>query len=127
VYLGWFGPASRPMQALSLVGQVPGVQTAFSAVLGRVTKGSSGGPDEAARSKSGSRIVAEASDAEGNRLARVLMRGPNGYTFTGDSIAWAAHQAATPGVEGAGALGPVDGFGLRTLEAGCAEAGLKRV
>jgi short subunit dehydrogenase-like uncharacterized protein len=127
VYLGWFGPASRPMQALSLVGELPGVQAAFSALLGRVAKGSSGGPDAEARSKSGSRIVAEASDAGGNVIARVLMRGPNGYTFTGDAIAWAAQQAATHGVEGAGALGPVDGFGLRTLEAACAEMGLKRV
>jgi short subunit dehydrogenase-like uncharacterized protein len=126
-YLGWFGPASRPLQLLSLVGEVPGVTAMFGAVLGRVTKGSSGGPDAEARSKSGSRIVAEASDAEGNVLARVLMRGPNGYTFTGDIMAWGAQLAAQNGLEGTGALGPVDGFGLRALEAGCAEVGLTRV
>jgi hypothetical protein len=71
--------------------------------------------------------VAEATDEDGHMLARVLMRGPNGYTFTGDIMAWGAQQAASNGLEGVGALGPVDGFGLRTLEAGCAEVGLKRV
>ena len=127
VYLGWFGPASRPLQALSLLGELPGVQAAFSAVVGRVAKGSTGGPDAEARSKSGSRLVAEASDADGNVVSRVLMRGPNGYTFTGDVIAWGAQQAAAGGVQGVGALGPADGFGLRELEAGCAQAGLTRV
>jgi short subunit dehydrogenase-like uncharacterized protein len=126
-YLGWFGPASRPMQVVSLVGELPGAKTVFGAVLGRVTKGSSGGPDAEARAKSESRIVAEASDADGNILSRVLMRGPNGYTFTGDIMAWGAQHAGANGLEGVGALGPVDGFGLRTLEAGCAEVGLKRV
>jgi short subunit dehydrogenase-like uncharacterized protein len=127
VYLGWFGPASRPLQLLSLMGEVPGVQTAFGAVVSRVAKGSSGGPDAEARSKSGSRVVAEASDAGGNVVNRVLMRGPNGYTFTGDVIAWGAQQAAAGGLQGVGALGPADGFGLRALEAGCAELGLKRI
>jgi short subunit dehydrogenase-like uncharacterized protein len=127
VYLGWFGPASRALQAFSLVGQVPGVQPAVGALLDRVAKGSTGGPDAEARSKSGSRIVAEASDASGNVIERVLLDGPNGYTFTGDILAWGAQRAAEHGLEGVGALGPVDGFGLRTLEAGCAEVGLTRV
>jgi short subunit dehydrogenase-like uncharacterized protein len=128
VYLGWFGPLSRPMQVMSLAGKLPGAQTVFSAVLGRVTKSSSGGgPDAEARSKSGSRIVGEASDAEGNLLSRVLLRGPNGYTFTGDMLAWAAHQASAGALQGVGALGPANGFGLRALEAGCAEVGLKPV
>ena len=127
VYLGMFGPASRPMQIFSLLGEVPGVQSAFGAVVGRVVKGSTGGPDAEARSKSGSRIVAEASNADGSVLSRVLMRGPNGYTFTGDAIAWGAQQAAAGGLQGVGALGPADGFGLRELEAGCAEVGLRRI
>jgi short subunit dehydrogenase-like uncharacterized protein len=127
VYLGWAGPLSRPLQVISLAGEIPGVKTVFGAVMGRVTKGSSGGPDAEARAGSGSRVVAEASDENGEVLARVLLRGPNGYTFTGDIIAWAAQRAAAGALEGAGALGPVDGFGLRTLEAGCSEVGLSRV
>src|SRR3954454_16023831 len=84
-------------------------------------------PGGGARAGSGSRIVAEASDANGEVLARVLLRGPNGYTFTGDIIAWAAQRAAAGELEAVGALGPADGFGLRTLEAGCAEVALTRV
>ncbi|MEA2428935.1 MAG: hypothetical protein QOF37_2563 [Thermoleophilaceae bacterium] len=125
-YLGAFGPASRAMQAFSLAGAVPGARQGFGALAGRLVKGSSGGPDVEARSRTGTRLVAEAADTRGNLLARVEMRGPNGYTFTGDSIAWGAQRAAEHGVEGAGALGPVGGFGLRVLEAGCAEIGLTR-
>jgi short subunit dehydrogenase-like uncharacterized protein len=127
VYLGWFGPASRAMQAVSLTAQVPGVHQGLGALLGRMGKGSTGGPDADARSKSGSRVVAEAYDAGGNVLSRALLEGPNGYTFTGNVIAWGARRASDEGLEGAGALGPVDGFGLRSLEAGCAELGLSRV
>ena len=128
VYLGWLGPMSRVAQLGSLVGEVPGARAATKALLDRFgAKGSSGGPDAEARSKSGSRIVAEASDAAGNVLARALLEGPNGYSFTGDIIGWGARRAAEHGVEGSGALGPVDGFGLRTLEAGCAEVGLRQV
>jgi short subunit dehydrogenase-like uncharacterized protein len=125
-YLGWFGPASRAMQVFSVAGQVPGVRQGFGALVNRMVKGSSGGPDAEARAKTGSRFMAEAGDADGNVLARVEMRGPNGYTFTGDAIAWGAQRAAEQGLEGTGALGPVGGFGLRVLEAGCAELGLTR-
>jgi short subunit dehydrogenase-like uncharacterized protein len=126
VYLGWLGPASRAMQAVTLTTEVPGVRPALRGVIGRFAKGSSGGPDAEARSKTGSRFVAEARDGDGEVLARVLMRGPNGYTFTGDIMAWGAEHAAANGLEGSGALGPVDAFGLQTLEAGCAEAGVQR-
>jgi short subunit dehydrogenase-like uncharacterized protein len=125
-YLGWFGPASRALQALSLAGEIPGSRRAFGAVFGRFVKGSTGGPDAEARAKTSSKFVAEASDPDGNVLAHVEMRAPNWYTLTGDVIAWGAAHAAEHGLEGAGALGPVDGFGLRTLEAGCAEVGLTR-
>ena len=38
-----------------------------------------------------------------------------------------ARRAAGPGVDGTGALGPVEAFGLDELERGCAEAGLSRL
>jgi hypothetical protein len=88
-------------------------------------KGSTGGPGPEARAKSGSLIVAEAEDASGSVIERVELRGPNGYTFTGEILAWGAMQAAEHGVTGPGALGPVEAFGLRELEAACAEIGLK--
>ncbi len=78
------------------------------------------------RARSGSHIVGEAYDA-GRRRAR---RGPphrrRRLHFTGEILAWGAERAAAGGLKGVGALGPVDGFGLDELEAGCAEAGLSR-
>ena len=126
-YLGWFGPASRPMQALSLVTSLPGVGAAFGAVAGRMVKGSTGGPDAAQRAKSGSHVQAIAYDAAGRELAHVILEGPNGYTLTGDFLAWGAARAAAGELRGTGALGPVEAFGLDELQAGCAEAGLERV
>jgi short subunit dehydrogenase-like uncharacterized protein len=129
VYLGWFGPASRGVQAFSaggdLINKLPGARDGFSKLTGRLVKGSTGGPDAEARSKTGSLIFAEARDAAGRVLSKVELRGPNGYTFTGDILAWGARRIAEHGLEGTGALGPVDGFGLRVLEAGCAEVGLR--
>ena len=42
-------------------------------------------------------------------------------------LAWGAGTAAAGGLQGTGALGPVDGFGLEALERGAAEAGIARV
>lgn len=123
-YLGWFGPASRAMQAMSLVGAVPGARAASEKLSARFVKGSTGGPGPEARAQTGSLIVAEAQDAAGSVIERVELRGPNGYTFTGDILAWAATHTADHGLKGPGALGPVEAFGLRELEAGCAEVGL---
>lgn len=126
VYLGWFGPASRAMQGLSLVASVPGVGAALGAVSSRLVKGSTGGPDAAARARTGSHVQAIAYDAGGAELAHVTLEGVDGYTLTGRLLAWGAAWTARGELKGTGALGPVDGFGLDELEAGCAEAGLKR-
>lgn len=130
VYLGWFGPLSRPMQAMSLATslatKLPGVRSGMSAAVGRFVKGSTGGPDAAQRAKSSSHVVAVASSARGDVLATIHLEGANGYDFTGDILAWGA-DAALSGLHGAGALGPVDAFGLDRLRAGCAEAGINRV
>jgi short subunit dehydrogenase-like uncharacterized protein len=130
VYLGWFGPASEPMRAmslgLSLVGKVPGAKDALNSVAGKLVKGSTGGPDAAARAKSGSVVVAEAKDAGGRVLSEVRLEGVNGYDFTARILAWGAERAATGGLRGTGALGPVEAFGLDELEAGAREAGITR-
>jgi short subunit dehydrogenase-like uncharacterized protein len=127
-YLGWFGPASRAMQAVSVgtsIGmKVPGVEKLWSAAGERFVQGSSGGPDAAARAKTGSRIVAIAYDSSGRPLSEARLEGIDGYTFTGRMLAWAAERAASGGLKGTGALGPVDGFGLEELVAGVAEAGI---
>jgi hypothetical protein len=130
VWLGWFGPASRPLQAVSaataLATRLPGVRAAIDAAAGRLVRGSTGGPDAAARAGSQSRIVAVASDAGERPLATVRLRGVNPYDFTAGMLAWAALRAAGGELRGSGALGPVDGFGLDALEAGVAEAGIAR-
>ncbi|MEA2397337.1 MAG: hypothetical protein QOK25_893 [Thermoleophilaceae bacterium] len=131
VYLGWFGPLSRPLQAMSaglaLGTTVPGVKAALDAVMSRAVKGSTGGPDAETRAKSGAYIVAMAYDDGGRQLSEVRVAGVNGYDFTGRILAWGASTAASRGLEGAGALGPVEAFGLDELEAGCRETGLERV
>ena len=128
VYLGWFGPLSRPLQAFSLgasaVTLLPGARRLIDAALERLVKGSTGGPDEQARSRTGSHVVAIAYDAAGGELARVDIGGVNGYTFTGEILAWGALEAAGRGLEGTGALGPIDAFGLDALQTGCESAGL---
>jgi hypothetical protein len=59
-------------------------------------------------------------------VSEVRVTGASPYDFTGKIIAWGASVAASRGLEGTGALGPVDAFGLDELEAGCRDAGLER-
>ena len=130
VWLGWFGPASRQVQAVSaamaLATKVPGVRGAITATAGRLVHGSTGGPDAATRARARSRVVAIASDAGGAALATVRIEGASPYDFTADMLALAAIRAADGGLRGSGALGPVDGFGLDELEHDVAAAGIAR-
>jgi short subunit dehydrogenase-like uncharacterized protein len=127
-YLGWFGPLSRPMQAMSLANsvafKVPGARRLYEAATSPLAKGSTGGPDEAARSRVSSHVVGMAYDAGGRQLSEVHVTGVDGYTFTGRILAWGADRAAAGALQGTGALGPADGFGLDELVKGCDEAGL---
>ena len=131
VYLGWAGSLSRVVQAVSagtsLLGRVPGARGAVGAILRPLAPGSTGGPDAEARARVGSVVVAEAFDADGTRLAAVRLSGVNPYEFTAAALAWGAQATADGGLQGAGALGPVDAFGLEALVRGCAEAGIARV
>jgi hypothetical protein len=95
--------------------------------MGKLVKGSTGGPDAGSRANAGSLAFGEAFDASGTRLSSVRLEGVNGYDFTARFLAWAAQSAAAGGLQGTGALGPVDGFGLDALQEGCAQAGIKRV
>jgi short subunit dehydrogenase-like uncharacterized protein len=125
-YLGWFGQFSRPMQAFSLGASMPGASRLLGLVGERFVKGSTGGPDAEARAKSGSHVVAIAYDGAGRELAEVHVTGVDGYTFTGRALAWGAQLAAEGGLQGTGALGPVDAFGLVALTDGCRWAGLEQ-
>ena len=122
-YLGWFGRASRPLQALSVLGagvrHVPGISRAMRAL----PRGATGGPDSETRARTRWHVTAIAYDDRGAELAQVQLSAGNGYDFTASILAWGAAHARS-GVDGVGALGPVEAFGLSQLEAGCAEAGL---
>ena len=84
----------------------------MQALAGRLVKGSTGGPDAEARAPSGSLVLARVFDAGGRELSSVRLEGPNGYDLTADFLAWGAETALAGGLQGVGALGPVDGFGL---------------
>ena len=133
VYLGWFGPRSKAVQAFSVVGagvtKIPGVRAGTKALVSRVVKTSTGGPDEEAREGTGSVFVAEALDSGGEVIATAGTQGVNGYEFTGRILAWAAEATAAghAAQSGAGSRGPVEAFGLDRLEAGCADCGIARV
>jgi hypothetical protein len=57
-------------------------------------------------------------------VARVQLAGPDPYAMTADLLAEAAVRAAAGQVRGAGALGPVQAFGLAELTELAATAGL---
>ncbi len=131
ILLGRPGAYVRLMPLISAVlsgaTRLPPARAALETVLGRQAKGSTGGPDEAARSRGSSTVLATAYAADGRELNAVRLEGPNSYTFGFQMLAWAAIEAAAGNVDTPGALGPVAAFGLHELEAGVRGAGLHRV
>ncbi len=120
---------ARAVQAGTLAGslatRVPGVGGALRFAGGRAAgllPATEAGTTPGGRSY----VVAVAYDAGDNALAEVRLEGPDGYAFTAGFLAWAARRAASAGVTGTGALGPIDAFGLDAFVQGCGEAGLVR-
>jgi short subunit dehydrogenase-like uncharacterized protein len=130
VYLGWFGGASGALahgSAVSAVAmRIPGLRGALASGIAKVVKGSTGGPSARERAATGSEVVAEAGDASGRVLGRARVTGVNAYDFTAGMLAWGAHAAANGRLLGAGALGPVEAFGLEALSEGARSAGIDR-
>jgi short subunit dehydrogenase-like uncharacterized protein len=130
VYLGVAGGAGRVVQAAGAaaapVMRLPGVRWALRSggerLAALLPAPAPGTPADAT-----SQIVAVAYDGAGRPLAEVHLGGVDGYAFTAGFLAWAARRAAHDGVDGVGALGPLEAFGLEALERGCAEAGIARV
>jgi hypothetical protein len=122
-YLGWFGPLARPLQVASLAGsvalRVPGARMLAQAAGNRLA-GLGGDPEPGSGI---SAVAAEVFDDRGTLLTRVELTGPEPYTLTASLIAWAAQHE----VDGTGALGPIQAYGLAALEEGAREAGLTRV
>ena len=86
--------------------RVPGVRRGLGAATERLVKGSTGGPDAAARARASTTVVARALGPGGDRLAQVRLEGGDAYDFTARMLAWAAEQVAAGALRGAGALGP---------------------
>jgi hypothetical protein len=131
VYLGWFGPAARAIQAASLASgpllRVPGVKPAARRAGAKLAELGPDGPAPGTHPGTRSHIAAIAYAADGGPLAEVHVGGADAYDFTARCLAWAARRAATEGAAVTGAAGPLQAFGLTALEAGCAEAGLERL
>jgi short subunit dehydrogenase-like uncharacterized protein len=125
VYLGWFGPLARPLQAGAYVGQyvnrIPLARTTMR-FWGEKAAGLLSGPEAGTTPGGASWIAAAAYDESGTQLSEVHLTGADGYAFTASFLAWAAQQP----VSGTGALGPVQAYGLEALERGMALAGLTR-
>ncbi len=126
-YLGWFGKASYALvpasYAMGLL-QVPVLRAQLRKRADKAAAVTGQGPSDKARAGQRSVAIAVASDASGKQLAAVRVEGPNAYDLTAGLMAWAAGELADGTVQGRGALGPVDAFGLDRLIAGCKSAGL---
>lgn len=128
VHLGWFDPFSRLLQfgARSFDGPIRRrlARRVLDRLGPRLTAGRPAGPPPEVRANMRALIVGAAYNAQGTELSRVVLRGPDPYTFTADLLAWGAIEASEGRLRGTGALGPVEAFGLDELEHGCAQAGL---
>jgi hypothetical protein len=127
VYLGWFGGASRVLQPLSLVGRnVLRAPTARHRVQSLLMRRTTAGGERRSAPDAGMRslTIGIAYDEGGRLLARATLRGPELYGLTGKLLAWGAAQVSDGAARAAGALGPVEAFGLPALRDACTGAGL---
>ncbi|MCV2490545.1 NAD(P)H-binding protein [Geodermatophilus sp. YIM 151500] len=130
VHLAWFGPLAPAVPALSpvsaLAARLPGTGALARLVSGTLAGWVGEAPSAATLARATTRTVAEVRDRDGQRISRVELTGPEAYGLTAALLAWGATTAADGGIDAAGALGPVQAFGLDALTAGAAEAGLRR-
>jgi short subunit dehydrogenase-like uncharacterized protein len=130
VHLDWFGPFTQVAHVMSpltgLVSRVPGAERGAQRLAAFFGSRVGEAPSQATVERATTSTVAEVRDRDGALVSRVELRGPEAYGFTAAMLAWGATRAAERGVRGTGALGPVQAFGLDTLTAGAAAAGLVR-
>lgn len=137
VGLGWFGPASRTISIISSVGEKIEALPVVGGMFERVLSGGQGshtrqhekpaGPNDVSLQESRGRVIAIARDTAGLELAGVCLEGPNPYDLTGELVAWVAERVVHGEINGTGALGPVEAFGLEPLRAACESFGLAEV
>ncbi|RBY96347.1 saccharopine dehydrogenase [Blastococcus sp. TF02-8] len=131
VHLDWFGPLTRPAHVLApvtgLLGRLPGAPRVTQRLADVVGRRVGEAPSAETLANARTHTVAEVRDRSGSLVSRVQVDGPEAYGLTASLLAWGATTAAERGVQGSGALGPVQAFGLPELTAGAAGAGLVRV
>jgi Saccharopine dehydrogenase NADP binding domain len=130
VHLDWFGRFTQAAHLLApladLGGRIPGAQGAAQRLAEVIGRRVAEAPSDATVKRSTTHTVAEVRDYKGYLVSRVQVDGPEAYGLTAALLAWGATTAAAGGVQGTGARGPVQAFGLDALTAGAAEAGLVR-
>jgi short subunit dehydrogenase-like uncharacterized protein len=132
VYMEWPGPPKVVRgvvlgfsTALGLVaGTGPGRRLIEKAV-GAAARTTGGGPSAESRETSGTLVAAVCQGAQGATVSSTLLSGDaNGYTLTGRTLAWGAASIRAGEQKAAGAVGPVEAFGLEECLAALSKAGL---
>jgi short subunit dehydrogenase-like uncharacterized protein len=132
VYMEFPGPAQVTRSvalgfsaAAGALGRISQGRHAIEAAVKAAAKRTGGGPSADQRAGSGSLVVATCRDANGRPLSGVRLEGPvNGYTLTGHLLAWGAASLRAGAHKSAGAVGPVEAFGLEACVAELSRAGL---
>jgi short subunit dehydrogenase-like uncharacterized protein len=132
VYMEWPGPPRAMRNAVfgistalgALGGLGPGRRLIDGAVRA-ASKRTGGGPSEDSRSKSGTLVVAVCRGEHGGPVSAARLSGPvNGYTLTGQLLAWGAASLRAGRQRASGAVGPVEAFGLDECLEALSKAGL---
>ena len=132
VYLSWPGPV-RVTQGfvlgfsigLGALGHFAPGRRAIEGVVRAAAKKTGGGPSPESRSWAGTQVLAVCSDAAGSPICGVKLEGEvDGYTLSGRTLAWGAASLREGKQLAAGAIGPVEAFGLDACVAALAAAGL---
>ncbi len=132
VYMEFPGPAqvTRGVAlgfsvAARALGRIPHGRNAIEAGVKAAAKRTGGGPSAEARGRSGSLVVATCRSGDGRPLSGVRLEGPvDGYTLTGQLLAWGAASLRAGLQKSAGAVGPVEAFGLDACVAEFSRSGL---
>ncbi|BDB44063.1 MULTISPECIES: saccharopine dehydrogenase family protein [Mycobacterium] len=124
VYQGGLGAATPVVAQVGRLAALPGARWFADTLSGLVKYAAPIGPDDTARARAGTYVVAVAYSRAGHVLSEVTLQGPDVYDVTADLTAWAAERAAAGEVRGHGPLGPVQAFGLDELREGHQAAGM---
>src|ERR1700722_10298981 len=131
VYLSWPGPV-RVIQAfvlglsvgLGALGHFAPGKRAIEGVVRGAAKKTGGGPSPESRSRTGTQVLAVCRDAGGRPISAVKLEGEvDGYTLSGRTLAWGAASLRAGKQLAAGAIGPVDAFGIEECVSALAAAG----